>query len=208
MSIQVYCVKNLINRRKPNPLVAWFHGETPADFVRRLKGSLGSRNEHNLRIEVAGHPEKFWTTANLAGLESFPTEVADGSELIVKRLSKRKPTRTTRELFNLKSMSPAAIKGDMLSLTTRKKLRQMRQVFEQIFGSEYNVLNPVLLCCPLCGKNISCGGTLSPFTTHVKRTHKNLNLLDCIIRKMPYMGEDTTFLKTKACKLFAEVPLM
>ena len=205
--MQVYCINNMINRRKPNPLVAWFSGETPAAFVSRLKVSLGSSADQNLRIEVAGRPEKFWTTANLAGLESLSTEVGDGSELVVKRLSKRKLTRTMREVYRLKRMTPAAITGDMLSLTARKKLRKMRQVFEQIFGTEYNILNPVLLCCPLCGKNISCGGTLSPFSTHVRRTHKNLTLIDCLVRKMPYMGEDTRYLKTEASRLFVEVPL-
>ena len=170
--IQVYSVRNLVNQRLGNPLVSWHIGQTADSFVRSLKAAVGASANHNLRIEVDECPQRYWTTSNMAG---FCSEVDNFSELIVTKCHKRKPSRIEREIYHLKKMEPTAVAGVTLSLPVRKNLRRLRALFEQVFGSCYYVLSPVLVCCLLCGNGIhlSTGGTISTFNAHVRRTHKN-----------------------------------
>ena len=82
----------------------------------------------------------------------------------------------------------------------QKKLREHRAIFDAMLGPNYNVLNPVLVVCMICEKEVrlSTTGGMSYFASHIRRRHPthslSVNILEGLKRKgsTPSVRIDTT----------------
>ena len=129
-------------------------------------------------------------------------------EITVYRTNKRQVSKCQLRGKRLKAM--AHMDASCLTPFFRKALMKNRSSFTATFGTDDNVLNPVVAVCPLCGKDVSLSewASFGPLYTHFKRSHNNTTVVEAMKNKMPIELELPNFVLLEESSRYLHLPLM